>query len=242
MLDFAVLSETGDREHNEDSFACAEKNGAYCFVVCDGLGGHGMGDVASAFVSNVFVEQLNTCDEYDDFLACAFSVAQEKLLIHQSNCRAKNKMRTTAAAMFIAENRVSIGHVGDSRVYVFDNNGIKQRTIDHSVPQMLALSGKIKEEEIRNHPDRNLILRAMGVEWDQPMDEQIEPFDLATASAFLLCSDGFWEYIEESAMVDSLVRSRSAEEWLNFMKTIVITNGADCRMDNFTAIAVFNKV
>lgn len=241
MLDYAVISEIGNRKLNEDYFRLAEKDGKYCFVVCDGLGGHGMGDIASQFVSNVFIEQFNTCDTYEGFLSSAFSLAQEELIKHQAENNVKNKMRTTAAVLYVSDDMAYIGHVGDSRVYVFSDNELKVRTIDHSVPQMLALSGQITEEEIRKHPDRNIILRAMGTDWDKPMYELAQPITLSECKGFLLCSDGFWEYIDESKMLSTLDNCGTAEEWLKAMKSIVIENGAASKMDNFTAIAILNN-
>lgn len=241
MLDYAVISETGDRKVNEDCVGVKERNGNYCFLVCDGLGGHGMGDIASQFVSNVFIEQFNTCDTYEGFLSSAFSLAQEELIKHQAENNVKNKMRTTAAVLYVSDDMAYIGHVGDSRVYVFSDNELKARTIDHSVPQMLALSGQITEEEIRKHPDRNIILRAMGTDWDKPMYELAQPITLSECKGFLLCSDGFWEYIDESKMLSTLDNCGTAEEWLKAMKSIVIENGAASKMDNFTAIAILNN-
>ena len=241
MLDYAVISEIGNRKLNEDYLRLAEKDGKHCFVVCDGLGGHGMGDIASQFVSNIFIEQFNTCDTYEGFLSSAFSLAQEKLIKHQAENNVKNKMRTTAAVLYVSDDMVHIGHVGDSRVYVFSDKELKVRTIDHSVPQMLALSGEITDEEIRKHPDRNIILRAMGTDWDKPMYELMQPINLSECKGFLLCSDGFWEYIDETEMISTLENCGTAKEWLNAMKSIVIENGTDSKMDNFTAVAILKN-
>lgn len=238
MLDYAVISEIGNRKLNEDYLRLAEKDGNYCFVVCDGLGGHGMGDIASQFVSNVFIEQFNTCDTYEGFLSSAFSLAQEKLIEYQTENNVKNKMRTTAAVLYVFDNMAHIGHIGDSRVYVFSDKKLMARTIDHSVPQMLALSGEITENEIRKHPDRNIILRAMGTDWEKPMYELMQPIALSECKGFLLCSDGFWEFIDENEMFNSLKNSKTADEWLRSMKLVVEKNGINKKMDNYSAIAV----
>lgn len=67
------------------------------------------------------------------------------------------------------------GHVGDSRLYYFKNGKIVKRTLDHSVPQMLVARGEIDEKEIRHHPDRNRLVRVMGMEWDEPKYQVSEP-------------------------------------------------------------------
>ena len=197
-----------------------------------------MGDVASRFVTNVFIEQFNICDSYDGFLSSTFSLAQERLIAHQKENKVRNKMRTTTAALVVDGMNVFIGHVGDSRVYVFFKNGMQKRTIDHSVPQILALSGEIAEEEIRKHPDRNIILRAMGTDWEKPMFELLPTIITSECQAFLICSDGFWEYINEKEMSTALNSSKTADEWLRIMKAIVKKNGINEKMDNYSAIAV----
>ncbi len=240
-LDLAFLSEKGGRSINEDSVRCKKGDGSYCFVVCDGLGGHGMGDTASRLVADSLAEKLASRPLCEDLLSSAFSEAQEELISFQSEHKIKNKMRTTAAAVLIYGGEMHICHVGDSRVYVFDKNGIKHRTLDHSVPQILALSGEITEGEIRKHPDRNKVLRAMGTEWDRPMYERSASIPLSECRALLLCSDGFWEHIDESDMLSVLNSSRTARHWLKKMRSTVIKNGKGSIMDNFSAIAVLIK-
>lgn len=238
MVDYASICEVGSREVNEDCIAVARKQEKYCFVVCDGLGGHGMGDLASQLVTRTFAEQFERCDSCKDFLPTAFSEAQERLTAYQKENNAANKMRTTAAVLVLDEQYAYIGHVGDSRVYVFDDNGIKRRTIDHSVPQVLALAGEITPEEIRKHPDRNRILRAMGTDWERPMFELCPTLARTACKGFLLCSDGFWEYIDEKEMQSALDGSKTAAQWLNTMQAIVEKSGKRENMDNYSAIAV----
>ncbi len=240
MLKYIQSTDVGGRQINEDTIKSVSDGDNYLFVVCDGLGGHGMGDVASQLVADVFVEQFNNGVLGDGFLSDAFTNAQNSLIKNQELKGIKNKMRTTAAALFIKDETVYIGHVGDSRVYVIANNKVLKRTIDHSVPQMLALSGEIKECEIRNHPDRNILLRAMGTEWDNPMYDLMQPVCLDECQAFLLCSDGFWENIDEETMTSYLKKSNSVEKWVELMLNEVAKNGMSKRMDNVSLIAVCN--
>ena len=154
---------------------------------------------------------------------------------------AKRKMKTTGVAIVTDDRNAYIGHVGDSRGYVFCRNKVKTRTLDHSIPQMLVLSREIKEDQIRNHPDRNTLLRVMGVEWDEAMYELMAPIPLRKCQAFLLCSDGFWELIDEREMCAQLKKANSVEEWLDNMVKIVRANGEGKNMDNFSAIAVWKE-
>ncbi len=141
--------------------------------------------------------------------------------------------------MYIDGNKVQWGHVGDSRLYAFAKNKVKLRTLDHSVPQMLVFAREIKEKQIRNHPDRNRLLRVMGIEWEKPMYELAEQTQLEKYQAFLLCSDGFWELIDEKQMCKLLKNSSTVEEWMQAMVEVIKQNGIGKNMDNYTAIALW---
>lgn len=240
MLNYATLTNIGSREVNEDAVGAFEKDGRYGFIVCDGLGGHGMGDVASQCVRDVFADQFNKTDDMVNFVGRTLMYAQQVLLEEQKARHAGHKMKTTAVAMVTDDRKAYIGHIGDSRLYIFRRNQVKTRTLDHSIPQMLVLSRQIKEKEIRHHPDRNIVLRVMGIEWEEPMYELMEPIDLKKCQAFLLCTDGFWELIEENEMCALLKKAETPEEWLAKMEDIVRSQGMGKNMDNYSAIAVWN--
>ena len=239
MITYSIYTSAGSRPVNEDSAAVFENNGRYCFILCDGLGGHGMGDAASQLVTRCFGEYFQQSDSCGDFLAPAFEIAQGSLLGEQRRLGAERKMKTTAVCAVTDGASAFIGHVGDSRFYCFRRNKVKMRTLDHSVPQMLVMSREIKESEIRNHPDRSLLLRVMGVPWEEPKYELEKPVPLHKCQAFLLCSDGFWELIDESDMCSTLKNSNNVQEWLISMSEIVRRNGEGRDMDNNTAIAVW---
>jgi len=234
-----MITHQGNREHNEDSATCIESNGNYCFVVADGLGGHGKGEVASQKIIEVFTREFNkNPNSSQSFLENTFSKAQSEILVMQQEQHAKYEMKTTTVCLSIVKNVCQWGHIGDSRLYMFHNNKVKIRTLDHSVPQMLVLSGEIKEKHISGHPDRNRLLRVIGVEWDSPRYELSEKLSLSDCQAFILCTDGFWEYIEPKKMSRFLKKSKTVTEWLNLMTADVEKNGCGQDMDNYTAIAV----
>lgn len=240
MLKYALFTNAGNREINEDSIGAFENGANKCFVLCDGLGGHGMGDIASGLVKDVFEDQFSKTDDMVNFLGQAFTAAQQILMAEQIEQHVPQKMKTTCVAMVTDNKTVYVGHIGDSRLYVFNHGKVKTRTLDHSIPQMLVLSREIKEREIRNHPQRNIVLRVMGIEWDEPMYELMVPIPLRKCQAFLLCSDGFWELIDESDMCNLLKKTSSPEEWVQKMAEIVKQNGVNKNMDNYSAIAVWN--
>lgn len=241
ILKYAVFTNVGGRQVNEDSVGVFQNGGNNCYVLCDGLGGHGMGDIASSVVVSVFEDQFRKTDDAVNFLGQTFVASQDILMAEQKKRNAKRKMKTTCVAVVTDDRNAYIGHIGDSRGYVFYKNKVRTRTLDHSIPQMLVLSKEIKENQIRNHPDRNTLLRVMGIEWDDIMYELMAPIPLKKCQAFLLCSDGFWELIDEKEMCAQLKMAHSAEEWLSNMVRIVQMNGEGKNMDNYSAIAVWNE-
>ncbi len=237
-IDYQLFTNIGGRSVNEDSVRTASKNGTYCFILCDGLGGHGKGELASGYVADSIKEQFLASDNLDTFLADAINKAQEGLMAEQKRLHATTEMKTTVTVLLVNDTTFRYGHVGDSRVYCFRKNKVLTRTLDHSVPQMLVLAGDIKEKKIRNHPDRNRLLRVMGIEWDSPRYELSEVNEINDGDAFLLCSDGFWELIVEKQMCKTLKKAKSASEWMELMTGIVAKNGKGIDMDNNSAIAV----
>jgi len=239
MISYHLLCNTGNRDNNEDSVGMYQREQEYCFVLADGLGGHGKGELASrlAVESAVQVFAVNGMDE--GIMERSFAEAQSTILENQKKDDTAQDMKTTLVILHIGETHLGWGYIGDSRLYYFKDERLVQRTLDHSVPQMLAASGKIKEKQIRNHPDRNRLLRVLGVDWDLPKYQLEEPVTRQGRQAFLLCSDGFWELIDEKKMMHSLKRARTPADWLGMMEAIVRKNGRDKNMDNYSAVAVW---
>jgi serine/threonine protein phosphatase PrpC len=245
-MTYKLLTSQGGRENNEDSADCIESGGNLCFVVADGLGGHGKGEVASQKAVEVFRREFEAATasgtaDNESFLKAAFQKSQDEILILQAEQNAKLGMKTTAVCLSIIAGKCMWGHIGDSRLYLFVKNKVKERTLDHSVPQMLALSREIKEKHIAKHPDRNRLLRVMGIEWDSPkyeLSDEVDLDDPNAVQAFLLCTDGFWELVDSKKMGAFLKKSKTADEWLALMEAEVRKNGSGTDMDNYTAIGI----
>ena len=242
MIQVSYFSGAGNREINEDSVLSFDDASRKCFAIADGLGGHGYGDIASQTVLNAIqksISQIGLDDSISNTMKELFQNAQTALLNKQIEMHAKLQMKTTLTMLYVQGKRLCWGHIGDTRLYAFSNNKVSIRTLDHSVPQMLVLAGDIPERKIRNHPDRSLLLRVLGIEWEEPEPYEIsEEYDLDTYQAFLICSDGFWELINERQMCKCLKKSSTSDEWLQRMREIVETNGKACDMDNYSAIAI----
>lgn len=234
-ISYAVTTNKGDREYNEDYAFIKEGNGRHCFVVADGLGGHGKGEVASQLVCQVCADIINEVESLEQI----FQIAQERLLWKQKEEHCEDGMKTTMNIVLADNKLIRWGHVGDTRTYYFCKGRMIARTKDHSVPQMMVAMGEIKEKEIRHHPDRNRLLKVMGIDWNRPQYTIEEEVKLGKKQAFLLCTDGFWEFIEDSDMVKCLKKASTPEEWLKRMNHIVKENGKSADMDNYTALAVW---
>lgn len=239
MISYSLISDKGNRKINEDSVSVSQNGGDYCFTLCDGLGGHGNGDVASEAVTGIFSELFkNNAITAEEFFSEAYSQANKKVLELQEEKGSANGMKTTVVSLVISKGECRWSHLGDSRLYCFGKHSVKARTYDHSVPQMLVMSKEIKEREIRFHPDRNKILRAIGADDETPKYQLSEAVKLEDCDAFLLCSDGFWELISERRMCSLLRKSKSVEDWLYRMNQAVVKKGKNINMDNYSAIAV----
>lgn len=232
---YAVLTNPGSRQKNEDSAKVQRSLNGFCVAVADGLGGHGGGDEAS----KAAVEKLLQCH--------ARGNCQTKKEITEAVCMANNAViscrtqecdsMSTLVALFIENERAVWAHVGDSRLYYFKEGRLSLRTLDHSVPQMAVYMGMIAEEQIRFHEDRNKILRALGGENFAP--DISEPVSLKEGKhAFLLCTDGFWEHVLETEMEETLGTLDDPMQWILAMEKQIVQSAPE-DLDNYTAAAVF---
>lgn len=235
-MTYSMICKIGTRKANEDSAACIERGENRCFVVADGLGGHGSGDVAAGILVSVHEREFMAKNEKNgEFLARVFALAQKEIIAER---RSAHDMKTTGVALSIIDGSYAWCHIGDSRLYHFRRKRFRSHTLDHSVPQMLVHSGEIKDDDIRHHPDRNKLLRALGDEWDSPLYEVSKEKKLSKHDAFLLCTDGFWEHLPVEAITQALKNSNNADEWLASLLATVETSAKDKNMDNYTAITV----
>lgn len=234
-IEYSSLTNKGERAVNEDFLGACAMPDRLAFILCDGLGGHGKGDAASRYV----VERMKQSLEQGASIEESIMQSQAGLLQKQIQEQAGEAMKTTLTCLTISGDTARFGHVGDSRIYYFEKSKYILRSLDHSVPQMMASRGDIRDKDIRRHEDRNRLLRVMGTEWDSPKYQMTAPISITKHTSFLLCSDGFWELIDEKMMCKTLKKARSTQEWLKAMEEIVVSNGRGTNMDNYSAIAVF---
>lgn len=237
-LDFATFSDQGGREYNEDTIRADSDGTRYIFQMADGLGGQGNGEIASRIVTTAVADYYKSRGDDPGVLADAFAYAQN-CIMNRKKSGIYGDMMSTLTVLDISPEAISCAHLGDSRLYMFQDGRLTFQTLDHSVPQALAAAGEIEPSEIRHHPDRNKLLRALGLEWNR--DNETDQKDLGApkgCQAFLLCSDGFWEMIDEDAMTEYLVKTDSPAAWLKAMVEYIRGRGKSSSMDNYSAVAV----
>ena len=240
MVELFTYSNPGGRPENEDSVGSMQKEDMACILVADGLGGHGGGATASSLASEVILEAFaeNGAAE-PEWVDSLFQSINQIILDKQTPVC---KMKTTCAVLFIKGEKACWAHLGDSRLYHFMNGKIAHITDDHSVSQMAVLSGDITKEQIRFHEDRNRVLRSFGVEGMVKPTICEEAVEAGVFHAFLLCSDGFWEYVLEEEMESTLKKvmrwSSRPEKWIKAMKKI-LEKKVDGTNDNYSAAALF---
>ncbi|MCR5586391.1 MAG: protein phosphatase 2C domain-containing protein [Lachnospiraceae bacterium] len=239
MIRSAAISKQGKRDYNEDSFLIKKNGNDFIAAVADGLGGQGNGEICSKTAVDAVKELYLKDDDISKSLEECFLGAQEAVMKKKEENIELTRMMTTLVLLRINRDSLAWGHVGDSRLYCFKDKKIVKRTLDHSVPQVLVKTGEIDESEIRHHPDRNRLLRTIGSEWSSSQFQLEEPESYRKNCQFLLCSDGFWEYIEDSDMEKTLNSSFTVSGWLKKMEKIILENGKDSDMDNYTAVAVW---
>jgi protein phosphatase len=221
------------REVNEDNLLCMPKRGL--FLVADGVGGRRGGQVASQTVVDVFsrVFSQEHTDDLRDLIAGTIDLCNQKIYEDAESNPELQGMATTVALLAIESNRAIIAHVGDSRVYRFDDQGLICLTEDHSEVNEALRAGLITEEQAATHPRRNVINRALGAE--AYVEPDIIEVEVDERTSFLLCSDGITRHITDEEISRLLRSGRRPEAICESMKELCYTGGAE---DNLTAIVV----
>lgn len=235
----STITNRGGRDNNEDSLRYYYQSGPEgCWVVADGLGGHAAGEVASAIATEAIVERFcrNPLLSADNIREC-FREALNRILSRQETEPRLKSMRTTAVALFTDGESLMWAHTGDSRLYYFRSGKLLFQTKDHSVSQACANAGEITQDQIRFHEDRGRLLKVLGTDENLKV-ELSAPLHPERGDAFLLCTDGFWEYVLESEMETDLGNADSPRDWLNRMVQRLLCRAGEDN-DNYSAAAVF---
>lgn len=220
------------RDNNEDAVFVSPFN--ECWAVADGMGGHSRGDVASQKIVNAleYLQSTQSMSQLVDTVEDRLMAVNDQIFEYSQDILNKVVMGSTFVSL-LANNAFGVClWVGDSRLYRYRNRSLKQITRDHSQVEELLEKGIITPEEALNHPQGNVITRAVGVRPSLLVD--ITAFSIGIGDTFLLCSDGLYNAVPEDSIAESLSLkdvNASCEELLQK----ALANGAK---DNVSAIVV----
>ncbi len=195
------------RHTNQDAFIAGQLSPNIAFgIVCDGMGGANAGNIASEiavktvseYLYNSFRENMSI-DELSRIVNSAISSANLQIYERATKNEALKGMGTTIVVAVILDNEAVISHVGDSRIYLVNDN-ILQLTKDHSIVQSLIESGKISIEDAKIHPRKNVITRALGVEESIIVDTDF--INLSQNDTLLLCTDGLTNFVNVDTILN----------------------------------------
>ncbi len=228
------------RDTNQDAFKIlALGQGAGLALVCDGMGGASGGDTASALAKQTIAEVVQR--RYQD----AMGAESVKIMVREAVMEANRKiyeaaqetpelqgMGTTVVMVLLYQNHAYVAHVGDSRLYIFREGMLEQLTKDHSFIQDLLDRGEISADEAKTHPGKNVITRAVGVQWDVEMDLHV--MELHSGDRLLLCTDGLSNGCSDERIA-GVLSDHSAEESVEELIRLANQSGGH---DNITVVIV----
>ena len=209
--DYFSYTDFGGRDENQDTIGVAVSANDGLYIVADGLGGHRLGNLASQMVVSSLTRSWESSKHWSaETMQNAIEKANNEVLAMQREriCNAKS----TVVILSLQSGRAIWAHSGDSRLYYISKNTIAAFTEDHSVAYMKYKTGEITREQIAEDEDQSSLLRALGNEsrWTPSISEEIrtQPGD-----AFLLCSDGLWEYVTDNEILALCKQTKTAEDW-----------------------------
>ena len=221
------------RKINEDAvFSKPEIN---LWAVADGMGGHEAGNVASNMIVNI-LDDIEAKVNLDVFVSTIENKILDvnKRLLEYSEIMLDGRIVGSTVAILLIKGRVGVClWAGDSRLYRHRNGGIKQMTVDHSHVAELLKQGAISIEEAENHPDANIITRAVGTCENLYVD--IDVFDVNMGDTFLLCTDGLYNAVNEESIINCLQQDDDIETATNTLIETSLNNGAS---DNVSVVLV----
>lgn len=234
------VSRTGlRRDLNEDAVAVYETDKGLLIILCDGLGGNRGGEVASTLSVEAVFENFETGRQSDvlDRLKESVVAANNLLLDKSASMSDLKGMATTIEVLFINNTHAYWAHVGDSRIYFIKNGKMKQVTKDHSLVQKLVDDGFLTLKEAENHPNKNIIMRAIGDNFEIEIDLSKMKLNPLEKSMFFVCSDGVTAVLRDNEIENILNVYTPAEASERFIK-LIEERGAP---DNYTFVIAENR-
>lgn len=209
----SIDTKQGGRKENQDNAGFVDTPLGLLFVVCDGMGGGPGGRTASLMAVDTILHVLSDVAEHtprEAALQFAIDKANDIIYAKAKEVPELRGMGTTVAAVLINENSAVIAHAGDTRIYQLRKGAIVYRSADHSVVANLVRQKRMTEEEARNHPQSNVVTRALGIR--PSMEIEFDEVSFLRGDRFVVCTDGIWGMLPQCDLVKSLSRVMGISE------------------------------
>lgn len=218
-MDYYYITDTGRvRERNEDSVTiCENETGEKLLIVADGMGGHKDGEVASSIALGLISERFKSIssignkEDAINWIQSTVSEANVAIFKYVSEHKESEGMGTTIVLAILTPSFLLIGNIGDSSGYVYKNGKMHKITVDHTLVNLLVKSGELTEEEAKNHPKKNVLMKALGSSTNVEMD--IFNVEL-TVDGIFLCSDGLTNMLDDNQIAKVLNDKATLKEKL----------------------------
>ena len=229
------------RTQNQDAYQMEQldRNTALC-VVCDGMGGAKSGNIASTLAVDVFVQEVRRSwtssmnqEKINMMLYSAVKLANFTVYDQAQQFEEFDGMGTTLVAVLVHNRHVTVVHVGDSRAYRVNTDGIWQMTRDHSLVQMMVERGELSQEMAKSYPGKNFITRAIGTE--PIVDCDISNLELSKGEFLVLCSDGLSNVLDDQEILFEVIHGVNRQDCCQRLLDIAKNRGAP---DNVTSVLV----
>ena len=256
-MKYCTITDTGKiREHNEDFIAVFEKHSSYgiesintdaygkLFVLCDGMGGLPGGEIASRMACEMLIKDYYTSDhkEYekgDDpgyLLSVMIKDISRRIMIHGLKNTRYYGMGTTLVSLLVKNENSYVNSVGDSRLYCFRDNNLRQITEDQSLVWPLYKKGILTKDELRLHPENNILTYAVGSEvYLTPENVNRYCCEHRTGDIFLICSDGLTDMVSEMDITEILCENGEIEKCADALLNTALKEGG---RDNVSIVLV----
>ena len=239
-MKIAVISDKGrKRENNEDSYFINKK--IKFAIVADGMGGHQAGEKASKLCVQLISEAMENDlkfikdeNKLKDFMKKTILKMNDEIYNKSTEDHNLKGMGTTLSFIYKLDNKILYSNVGDSRIYLIRNNEIEQITLDDSVVAELISKGEITREEVKNHPLRHMITKAIGT--TKGLVSEIQFKEYQKMDYFLLCTDGLTDMLEDDDILNTVIKNKRPHKICKELVRKANENGGN---DNITAVVIF---
>lgn len=232
-MSFHIFTNIGNkRKKNEDSYLILQpEKGVAILAVADGMGGHSAGEVASEIaIESIRDYSFNFDDNIIKQIKSAVNKANENILNYEEDDINYQDMGTTLTLSVLKDNKLFYGHVGDSRIYLFDGK-LNQVTRDHSLVNDLIENKSIRPDEAFDHPKKNIITQALGI--DKDLEIQTDQIDITDEDIIMLCTDGLSDMIRFENIEEVFQKDKKLQEMIDELGSQALKNGGT---DNITII------